>query len=168
MLQTKRLKIRKMRETDKENLVKIFSDPVAMEYYPDTKNEEETIRWINWTINNYHKFGVGLWIVESNETGEFLGQCGIVPQKIDGEVQMEIGYSFVRKFWGNGYATEAANACKEYGFSKLKLPRIISLIDPENKASIKVANRIGMTYEKTIEKWGKEVDIYSVENEEVS
>ncbi|WP_417006702.1 GNAT family N-acetyltransferase [Aquibacillus salsiterrae] len=164
MLKTNRLNIRKMIESDKTNLLKIFSDPVAMEFYPDTKNEEETIRWINWTINNYDKFGVGLWVVESLKTGQFLGQCGIVPQKVDGEVQMEIGYTFIRQFWGNGYATEAAVACKDYGFSVLKLPRLISLIDPLNKASIKVAKRMGMTFEKSIEKWGKTIAIYAIDN----
>ncbi|MBM7572400.1 GNAT family N-acetyltransferase [Aquibacillus albus] len=162
-IETERLRLRDMKENDKDNLLEIFSDPIAMKYYPSTKNEEETVRWITWTRNNYRKFGVGLWVVEDKDTGKFLGQCGIVPQKIDGEVQMEIGYSFLREVWGRGFATEAARACKEYGIGTLELTRIISLIDPENTASIKVANRIGMVFEKNIMKWGKTLALYAVE-----
>ncbi|WP_226035382.1 GNAT family N-acetyltransferase [Aquibacillus saliphilus] len=163
ILQTDRLAFREMREDDVDHLLKIFTDPIAMKYYPSTKNEEETVRWINWTLNNYRKFGVGLWVVENVHTGEFLGQCGIVPQKIDGEVQMEIGYLFAQEFWGNGYATEAAQACKQYGFEKLKIPTLISLIDPKNKASIKVSERIGMKQKKMIKKRGKLLWIYALQ-----
>lgn len=148
---------------DVDNLLYIFNDPVAMKYYPSVKNKEETIRWITWTINNYHKFGVGLWIVEEKGTGKFLGQCGIVPQKIDGEVQMEIGYLFIREEWGRGVATEAAKACLDFCFSRLKIKRVISIIDPGNQASIAVAEKLGMYKEKTIDKWGKELILYAVE-----
>ena len=162
ILTTERLQLREMTNGDVQNLMEIFSDPIAMKYYPSTKDEKETIGWIEWTLNNYKKYGVGLWIVEHKETGKFLGQCGIVPQEVDGEIQMEIGYLFVRQEWGKGYATEAAAACKKYGFEQLKLKKIISLPDVHNTPSAKVAERIGMTVEKTIFKWGKEVYVYSI------
>ncbi|MBD1383346.1 GNAT family N-acetyltransferase [Metabacillus arenae] len=161
VISTKRLNLRKMRIDDVENLQEIFSDQIAMKYYPSTKNEKETISWISWTIDNYKNYGAGLWIVERKDTGAFLGQCGIVPQKIDGKTEMEIGYLFARRSWGNGYATEAAGACKEYGFGQLQLSKLISLPDVKNERSIKVAKRIGMKAEKTINKWGKEVLLFS-------
>ncbi|XGA32965.1 GNAT family N-acetyltransferase [Virgibacillus sp. CBA3643] len=151
-----------MNTHDTQNLLEIFSDPVAMEYYPSIKDEQETKEWIDWTIRNYSNFGAGLWIVEEKETGEFLGQCGIVLQKVDGVVEMEIGYLFARRVWGNGYATEAALTCKKYGFNELGLTRIISLIDTDNVPSIKLAKRIGMKWEKRIYKWGKNLDVYTV------
>jgi RimJ/RimL family protein N-acetyltransferase len=151
-----------MKKDDVPLLLKIFSDPVAMTYYPSTKNEQSTMEWVDWTLNNYEAYGVGLWIVEERETGEFLGQCGIVPQNVEGIKEMEIGYLFVRNKWGKGYATEAASACKTYGFEKLKASKLISLPDVNNKPSIKVAERIGMTLEKKIYKWGKEVYVYSI------
>jgi RimJ/RimL family protein N-acetyltransferase len=159
---TERLILRRVTKDDTGNLMEIFSDPVAMRYYPSTKNESETMEWINWTLKNYDEYGVGLWIVEDKVTGEFLGQCGIVPQEVDGVMEMEIGYLFVRRFWGKGYATEAALACKNYGFERLKLNRMVSLPDVNNIPSTKVAKRIGMQEMKIINKWGKEVYVYSV------
>ncbi|WP_099156608.1 GNAT family N-acetyltransferase [Virgibacillus ndiopensis] len=161
LLTTDRLRLRKMNMEDIDDLMKIFSDPEAMKYYPSTKTREEAEKWIEWTMNNYSNFGVGLWIVENKNTGEFLGQCGIVPQKVGEKVEMEIGYLFVRSVWGNGYATEAALACKEYGFAVLEYPKMVSLIDLNNQPSIKVAERIGMKRETTIYKWDKYNDIYA-------
>ncbi|GAA0344247.1 GNAT family N-acetyltransferase [Bacillus carboniphilus] len=162
VLTTDRLVLRKMNDEDIGNLMEIFSDPVAMEYYPSTKNEDQTRKWIGWTLNNYADYGVGLWIVEDKVTGDFLGQCGIVPQELEGVMEMEIGYLFARRVWGNGYATEAAIACKQYGFKVLDVERLISFVDVRNKPSAKVAERIGMTLEKTIHRWEKVVSVYSV------
>ncbi|MBU8773236.1 GNAT family N-acetyltransferase [Cytobacillus oceanisediminis] len=162
VISTERLLLRKMTKEDTGNLMEIFSDPVAMRYYPSIKNESETMEWIEWTKNNYDKYGVGLWIVEDKVTGEFLGQCGIVPQEVDGVMEMEIGYLFVRRVWGKGYASEAVLAWKNYGFEILKFNRMVSLPDVNNVPSTKVAERIGMQAIKTINKWGKEVYVYSV------
>lgn len=162
VMSTKRLTLREMNKDDVGSLMKIFSDPEAMKYYPSTKDKRQTMEWIEWTLDNYKQYGVGLWIVEDKVTGDFLGQCGIVPQEVDGEIEMEIGYLFVRSAWGNGYATEAALACKNYASEQMKLRRIISLPDVDNFPSTKVAERIGMNIEKSIQKWGKEVYVYSV------
>lgn len=163
IMETKRLRLRQMTLDDKENLLEIFADPIAMTYYPSTKDEKQTVEWIEWTFANYHNAGVGLWIVEDIETGAFLGQCGIVPQEIDtGKVEMEIGYLFARRAWGNGFATEAAAACKAYGFNQLQLTQIISLPAVDNLPSRRVAERIGMTLNRVIHKWGKDVCVYAV------
>lgn len=162
VLTTERLALRKMNKDDTANLLEIFADPVAMQYYPSTKNEHETNAWINWTLENYAKFGSGLWIVEDKRTREFLGQCGLVLQKVDGSMEMEIGYLFKRSIWGNGYATEAALACKEYGFTEMKLRKLISLIDVHNVPSVNVAERVGMKREKNVMKWEKEIAVYTV------
>lgn len=126
-MSTERLTLREMNKNDVGNLMKIFSDPEAMRYYPSTKDKRQTMEWIEWTLDNYNQYGVGLWVVEDKVTGDFLGQCGIVPQEVDDEIEMEIGYLFVRSAWGNGYATEAALACKNYGFEQMNLRKIISL-----------------------------------------
>ncbi|MBS4205746.1 GNAT family N-acetyltransferase [Lederbergia citrea] len=162
VLSSDRLNLRKMGKEDVHLLMEIFSDPEAMRYYPSTKDEDGAMNWIHWTLDNYTKYGVGLWMVEDKGTGEFLGQCGIVPQEIDGVIEMEIGYLFVRRVWGNGYATEAASACKKFGFEQMNLSKLVSLPDINNIPSTKVAERIGMNIEKTITKWGKEVYVYSV------
>jgi RimJ/RimL family protein N-acetyltransferase len=162
MMTTERLNLRKMTVEDVQNLMQILSDPQAMKYYPATMNEEEPLGWINRTLGNYKKLGVGFWIVEDKSTGRFLGQCGIIPQEFDGADVMEIAYLFVRQEWGNGYATESAKACMEYGFQHLGLHKMYSFIDANNLPSARVAKRNGMHVETTITKWGKDVLVYSV------
>lgn len=151
-----------MTHHDFHNLQVIFSDPEAMKYYHSTKNAQKTREWIIWTIENDRKYRIGLWIVEDKATGTFLGQCGIVPQEIDGVTEMGIGYLFARKAWGYGYATEAAQACINHVFTKLNIKKIIAVIDIYNHPSIKVAQRLGMKKEKRTVKWGKWVDVYAV------
>ncbi|MFY4775388.1 GNAT family N-acetyltransferase [Metabacillus sp. RGM 3146] len=165
---TERLILRQMTKSDFDHLKEIFSDKETMKYYPSTKNDEDTKEWIYWTEENYRKFDIGLWIAEDKETGEFYGQCGIVPQKIKDKVEMEIGYLFKKTVWGRGYATEAALACRDLGILHLDFPKIISLIDPRNIPSIKVAERMGMKYEKNIFRWNKHLSIYSIEGPRAS
>ncbi|MCR8842652.1 GNAT family N-acetyltransferase [Paenibacillus sp. SC116] len=162
VLSTERLVLRKMTLADVGALMEISSDPEAMKYYPSTKNEQQASEWVEWTLRKYDTYGTGLWIVEDKETGEFLGQCGIVPQEVNGVIEMEIGYLFARRVWRNGYATEAALACKKYGFEQLGLKKLISFVDVNNTPSAKVAERVGMTVEKKIHKWGKDVFVYAV------
>lgn len=162
VITTERLTLRKMTTDDVANLMKILADPEAMKYYPKTMNDEETLGWIQRTLSNYERLGVGFWAVEDKITGQFLGQCGIIPQELDGVNVMEIAYLFVRQEWGKGYASEAAKACKEYGFQTLGLHTMFSFIDVNNAASVRVAERNGMQIEKKINKWGKDVLVYSV------
>lgn len=164
MGETERLVLRQMTEEDFNFLKLIFSDHETMQYYPSTKNDEETKEWIGWTMENYRKFGIGMWIAEDRHTGEFYGQCGIVPQKIKGAVEMEIGYLFKKSAWGKGFATEAAAACVRFALYEWKFDKIISLIDPKNIPSIRVAEKIGMTYEGKIYRWNKHLSIFSIEN----
>ncbi|MBN8209091.1 GNAT family N-acetyltransferase [Bacillus sp. NTK071] len=161
VITTDRLIIREMEENDCDCLLEIFSDREAMKYYPSLKNRVETMKWIQWTMNHYKKYGFGLWIVEEKEQEKFLGQCGLVLHKIQKSVEVEIGYLFARQHWGKGYATEAAKACKAYGFEHLELPKLLSLIDPLNQPSIKVAERIGMKRETQLVKRGKALDVYA-------
>ncbi|MFS0785462.1 GNAT family N-acetyltransferase [Shouchella sp. 1P09AA] len=162
IMETDRLALRAMTHHDVEHLLKIFSDPEAMAHYPKTKNEAETMKWINWQLQLYDTQGAGLWIVEDKRTGTFLGQCGLVPQVIEEKDELEIGYLFARDFWGNGYATEAASACRDFAFSRLDRKRVISLIAPLNYPSIRVAKRVGMEQEKRILTWGKEILVFSM------
>ncbi|WP_316570143.1 GNAT family N-acetyltransferase [Neobacillus sp. YIM B06451] len=148
LLETERLKFRQMEHNDIELLMEIFADPIAMQYYPSTYSREAAMKWINWNIQSYEKHGTGLWICELKENDLFVGQCGIIPQIVDGQAEMEIGYLLVRKCWGQGFATEAARGLLEFGFNELGLTRIIATIYHKNAPSIKVAERIGMKFEK--------------------
>ncbi|MBM7705057.1 GNAT family N-acetyltransferase [Metabacillus iocasae] len=166
LFETKRLQFRLMTTSDVENLLRIFSDSKAMVHYPSTKSKEETLTWIQWTLDNYRAYQVGMWIVEDKQTGAFLGQCGLVPQKIEGRIVLELGYLFLRSVWNHGYATEAATAVRNYAFHVLHVDEIISLIAPANNPSIRVAEKIGMTCEKEIEKWNKKILLYKLNRHE--
>lgn len=86
------------------------------------------------------------------------------PQCLDGKEEVEIGYLFPRRFWRRRLATEAARACRDYGFEELGCAWLISLIDPANQASRRVAGKIGMSLERETQKWGKTVCVYSISN----
>jgi RimJ/RimL family protein N-acetyltransferase len=162
--QSERLRLRPMTMSDASDLLKIFSDPEAMRYYPGTKNRHQTEDWIEWNLESYARYGFGLWVAEFKQTGEFAGQCGLVAQDIEGVTEVEIGYLFLRKLWGRGLATEAARACRDHASGKLGLNRLISLIHPGNIPSRRVAEKVGMTLEREVEKWGGTLCLYSMES----
>lgn len=147
-IETKRLLLRPLSKGDENNLMKIFSDPIAMEFYLGTKSEAEAVEWVAKAEENHRKMKIGFFACFLKTSGEFLGICGLLPQyPVDGRNEIEVGYLFVRKYWGQGYATEAARACMDYGFHTLGLSKIISLIDPKNEKSINVAKRNGLKLE---------------------
>jgi RimJ/RimL family protein N-acetyltransferase/predicted nucleotidyltransferase len=149
VFETDRLFLRKMTMDDVDHLQKIFSDPIAMQYYPKTFDIDETKAWIQQVLNNYEKHGAGLWACHLKSTGEFVGQCGLFFQpNIDGRDEVEVYYLFVRKFWHQGLATEAAYGTMKYAREKLGIKRLISLIRPENIPSRRVAGRNNMVPEK--------------------
>ena len=160
VLETERLALRRMDMSDVDNLLGIFSDPVAMRYYPATKSRAEAEEWVRRTLGNYRAHGFGLWVADLKDTGEFAGQCGLTVQEVEGKKEIEIGYLFLRKFWGRGLATEAAKAARDHGFA-LGYRRLISIIDPQNLASRRVAEKTGLKLEKEVWKWNKLVCIYS-------
>ncbi len=161
VIETRRLDFRELVPPDVINLQKIFSDPVAMKFYPSTKSEAETLEWIEWNMQSYQENGFGLWALIDKNTGEFVGQSGLIHQQdVDGADETEIAYLLERKYWGNGFATEAASRIRDLAFSRFDCERVISLIDPKNIPSIRVAGRIGMVLEKNVQRWGKTVDVY--------
>jgi RimJ/RimL family protein N-acetyltransferase len=99
-------------------------------------------------MQGYADRGFGLWALVLKENGEVIGDCGLVVQQIEGVGEVEIGYHVRRDLWGQGFATEAAQACREYGFHQLGRDRLISLIHPANRASRRVAEKNGMTLTK--------------------
>jgi [ribosomal protein S5]-alanine N-acetyltransferase len=162
VFETERMVLREMEMADLDDLMAIFSDPEAMRYYPSTKSREEAEAWVRWTLDSYRDHGYGQWVAILKDSDEFAGQCGLTVQEVEGKEEVEIGYLFLRKFWGQGLAPEAAKAARDHGFYTLGYAHLISLIDPENLASRRVAEKIGMRLEKEVEKWGKRICVYAV------
>jgi len=119
VLQTERLTLRQVVPEDLELLAPIFADPEMMRFYPEPFTRERTQRWIDWSLGLYATRGHGLWAMLRRADGHMLGDCGLVPQQIEGVELLEIGYHVRRDAWGLGYATEAALACRDYALSQL-------------------------------------------------
>jgi RimJ/RimL family protein N-acetyltransferase len=161
VLETSRLLLRRYKVEDITALHPIFSDPTTMEFYPAPFSFEQTQNWIQRNIDRYENDGYGLWAVCLKDTGECIGDCGLIKQQVDDEMEVEIGYHISKKHWSKGYASEAARACKEYGFHQLGLDKLICIIDPRNIASIRVAEKIGFIREKEVFIFKKNHFIYA-------
>ena len=145
ILETERLLLREMNADDFGALCRIMQDEKTMYAYEGAFGEQEVRDWLDRQLSRYREFGFGLWAVVLKETGEMIGQCGLTIQPWKNDEVLEIGYLFQRKFWHNGYATEAAIACKKYAFEVLKAGEVCSIIRNTNLPSQRVAERNGMT-----------------------
>jgi [ribosomal protein S5]-alanine N-acetyltransferase len=150
VLETSRLRLSEFVPQDADALAAVLGDPVTMQYYPAAFDRKGVEEWIERNRNRYRGEGFGLWAMLLRETNELIGDCGCFLQDVDGRDDIEIGYHVRRDLWGKGYATEAAQACMQYAFTKLGVDRVISLIRPENMQSIRVAEKNGLTCEKLI------------------
>ena len=165
ILQTPRLVLREFIPPDADALAQVLSDPETMRYYPAPYDRAGVEQWIERNRQRYQDDGVGLWAMELTKTQELIGDCGITRQQVEGETLYEIGYHLRRDFWGQGLATEAAIACRDWAFTHLKAERVISLIRPENLPSRRVAQRSGMTVWKEVNWRGLVHCVYSIERE---
>ncbi len=144
-LQTERLLLREMALADEPALRAIMQDEATMYAYNGAFTDAETREWLDRQLARYAEYGFGLWAMVLRETGDMIGQCGLTWQPWrDGKV-LEIGYLLRRAYWGRGYATEAARACKTYAFEQLRADAVHSIIRDTNTASRRVAERNGMT-----------------------
>jgi [ribosomal protein S5]-alanine N-acetyltransferase len=163
VLETKRLTLREMTLHDIDDLLEVLSDPEAMQFYPQPFDLQMTQTWIERNIQRYAQHGFGLWALILKESGKLIGDCGLVVQEVDGVEEVEIGYHIRRDLWGKGLATEAAQACCNYGFTQLGFDKLISLVNPANIASCRVAEKNGMSLIKEIEWRNKPTCVYAVE-----
>lgn len=145
ILETERLYLREMTPEDAESAYLLNLDPEVIRYTGDNPFESvEDAKTFLEKYTHYRQYGFGRWAVILKETGEYLGWCGLkYTPELD---EFDIGYRFMQKFWGFGYATEAAEACMQYGFEKLGIPVIVGRAMPENTASVRVLEKIGLTY----------------------
>ena len=163
IFETERLRVRELQQSDFQGLYAMFNDPLVMRYYPSTRDEGATQEWLDRMIGYYTESGYALWALDRKADNAFVGQCGLLEQNVDGQQELEIGYLLSSEHWHQGYATEAARACKSYAFEKLGRPYVISLIRPINTPSRAVAERNGMSvWKKTVFR-GYEALVYRVD-----
>jgi ribosomal-protein-alanine N-acetyltransferase len=164
-LETERLVLRVPTPDDVDPLAAIYADPLVMQYIGtgQTRAREQVTHGVKWMIEQHEKHGFGLWVVETKAEGQVIGRCGLIVQEVAGKVETELAYLLSRECWGRGYATEAALEIKRAAAEALGLRRLIALIRAENAASKRVAEKLGMGYEKTVDFHGIPAELYAIE-----
>ena len=148
MIETERLFLREITLNDKEEMLRLHSNPDVQKYTGESLIEslEEMELIIEQRIRDYKKYGYGRWATFLKNDMHFIGWSGLAYLPEFDEI--DLGYRFLPEFWGKGYATEASHAILEYGFNTLELKRIIAIAMKDHKASIRVMEKVGMEFEK--------------------
>lgn len=145
-IKTERLILRKFNETDSEALFKILGQENILRYFPNPNSppKEKVEGLIRNQLEQWEQYGYAWWAVTLPADSAFLGWCGL--QYLPETDETEVGYLLGRQWWGKGYATEAAYASLVFAFNDLDMEQIIALVHPENQASIRVIEKIGMFF----------------------
>jgi len=163
ILETARLTIRHLELQDLSALFALYRDPEIRQYFPDgVLTLEETKQEIERFLSGHPEFPqLGLWATVERSSGAFLGRCGLLPWEIEGKSEVELAYLIDKMRWGEGFATEAAQAIMGYACNVLNRKRLISLILPSNLASARVAVKAGMSFERELYIEGGLCHVYS-------
>lgn len=166
-LETERLLLRPFRSSDLDDYAAMRADPEVLRYLAGGGMEPwdrgRSSRHLAFMIGHWQVWGSGTWAVEQKGTGAFLGMVGF--SEPEGWPGFELAWALARRYWGHGYATEAAREALAYAFNTLERKCVISLIHPENQASIRVAERIGEKILDRINHLGREMLRYGIDRE---
>ena len=161
ILETDRLVLREFSLDDARSFFDLNNDPDVIRYTGDEPfSSVEHARQFISDYREYAVHGYGRWACVEKSHGEWIGFCGL---RSEGE-EVDIGFRFHRIHWGKGYATESAQACLDHGFRELQLPSIIGRASKENAASIRVLEKLGMSYEGDGDCHGELASIYRINN----
>ena len=152
VLDTERLFLRHFHISDDDAIYGVFGDDEVMHFGEGVQTREWVDTWLRTCLERYHRtWGFGPYAVVERTTQDVIGYCGLFYfPDVNGRPEVEIGYRLARSAWGQGFATEAAGAVRDYAFNNLGMKRLIAIIDPANIASIHVAEKIGMQYEQNV------------------
>jgi len=162
VLETERLRLRQFTEDDLDEYARITGDPQVMRYMggpPFTR--EEAWRSLSYLLGHWEIRGFGLWAAEEKKSGDLVGRMGLY--RPEGWPGLEVGWLVDRARWGEGFATEAGAAALRQGFQRLDAKRLISVIQPANDASIRVAEKLGERFDRRMQLAGNEVCIYGID-----
>lgn len=149
-LQSERLLTRFLSPDDISIWSDFFKDKDATAFFPDipfSTDEAKSKWWIERQLTRYKENRFGLQAIIHKQTGDFVGQCGLLIQEVDGKEEIEIGYDIFKKYWGQGYASEAAKMFIEYAFQNNLTNSIIAIINSKNVRAQRVAEKVGLTME---------------------
>lgn len=166
-LETKRLIIRNFNENDLEALVPILGNEKVMHFSlkGPQKTREGVKGYLKWILDHDEKYGYSLFAIIEMHSKQLIGLAGFMCQTIDDEQKIEIGYRLHPDYWSQGLAAEATSALADYAFNQMHVKELVSIIDPRNEPSIKVAQRLGMHLSKNTSYNGISVGIYLIKSE---
>jgi len=147
MIETPRLILREYTDDDFAELHRIVSDPVTMSFWPEPFSEDKSRQWIGWSVESHKNRGFGRLAMILKETNEFIGDAGFGYILVNEKPENDLGYIVAKEHWRRGYGTEAAIACRDYGFNELNFTRIVANMAFDNVPSRLVAEKAGMTKE---------------------
>jgi len=165
VLETERLRLRPFRLSDVDDYAALYADPEVVRHLGGGQPWDRGRSWrhLAFIKGHWQLAGTGSWVVEHRETGTFVGVIGF--SEPAGWPGFELAWALARRWWGFGYATEGARAALGHAFTRWKRDRVISLISPENRRSIRVAERLGETLRGRIHHLGREMLCYGIERE---
>jgi ribosomal-protein-alanine N-acetyltransferase len=147
MLETNRLVLRPLEKGDVDAIFAMRSDPEMMRFIREPQNRAESVNWLKLVSSRWKTEKIGFCAVIEKQTNKIVGWCGI--WRLEETRELEVGYAIAKQYWGNGFATEAAIRFLEYAFEHLKPERIVAVARPENAASRRVMEKLGMSFVKT-------------------
>jgi ribosomal-protein-alanine N-acetyltransferase len=172
VIETERLILREFKLSDLDDFSAVMADPLVMRFsITGPWDRDRTRRFLEGCLVDYSedRWGFGRWATIHKQDNRLIGFSGLARyDDVDGSSEVEIGYRLLPEYWGGGLGTESAQASRDFGFGHLRLTRLISMIQPGNLASVRVAEKIGMVCEKEIHKWDQRILVYAVSAEEVS
>jgi len=166
-IKTKRLELRPTKDSDLEDLAKLYGDPEVMQYILPPLSRTIVAEMIDWFKKEWKRLGYGYFALFEKQSGEFIGQCGL--QKIAGKPdadEIELAFVIAKIFWGQGYATEAAEAVLDFGFTRGGLCRIVALTLEGNRLSKRVLEKSGFQFQENKKVFERMVMYYSLGREQ--
>lgn len=160
VIETERLNLRRLSVDDGEFILELLNEPSFIRNIGDkgVRTLSDAREYIlNGPIDSYERFGFGLYLVVLKNSRVPIGICGLL--KRDALPDVDIGFAFLPRFWSRGYAFESASAVRTYGINALGLKRIVAITSPGNDGSIRVLEKIGLSYERTTRLSEKEPEI---------
>lgn len=162
-IETARLRLRHFTPEDFDDLFRLYSDPEVMRYLsPRTREQTQTSLFKH--IKQWQEQNFGMCAVIHKDSGKMIGRCGL--GFLENTPEVELGYVFDQSYWNMGIATEASRATLKYGFLSAKLDKIVAVANPQNIASVRVIQKVGMKYQKNAYHYGHDVVYYAISHSE--
>lgn len=167
LFETERLVARELSDQDVPVLAEILGDPEVMNFsVRGVCDEEATRKFVDWCIKCYSSHQIGPWALSEKRSGDLIGFCGVGPELVGEFEEINLGYRLARRFWHQGFATEAVNGVMKYTFEQKHCESVVVIIEPEHTASVRVTEKAGFGSYTVREFHNRLVRLYRMTREE--